>query len=536
MISILVADDDKIIRKGLVKIIENNMQEFKVVGEAANGLAALEKIKALKPDVLITDIKMPIMDGIELISNIKNLSLKTRSIVLSGFDEYKFIRETFKNGAVDYILKPIDNKVLFELLIKIKGDMDKEKCEKEKKEEYQNRIKESTMFLKEEFLSEILRENYIDDEYFNEKVSELNILTKGSFYFALIDIDDFFKNNDIESNQIIYLNNAKSIVYKLLKGLKKFEIMVCKLEDRIAILFSSDNDNIYFNYSILNNTLNDVRDKAGEKIDNTLSIGISRRFDSLRGIKEGYDQAILALKNRFYSGKNHTYVYNDDKIFIDTIDYKTVESLIASIINEIELCNSAKVKSSVEKFFNYIIEKKLEPDRFRKLLLNVILRINSNISDLQYISDNTASKDNDISYYIKEINTCYELREYFLSKLQRATDKIEKFREQRGKKIIEKAKKYINDNYKKEITLKDVASYVYLNSNYFSELFKNEVGENFIEYLIETRINASKELLKQSNLKIYEVAEEVGYKEPVSFSRAFKKVVGVSPKEYIQLL
>ncbi|WP_053242822.1 response regulator [Clostridium sp. DMHC 10] len=149
MLSVFIADDDRIIRKGLVKIIDNNMKEFKIVGEAANGSAALEKIKELKPDILVTDIKMPVMDGIELINNIKKLSLKTRSIVLSGFDDYKFIRETFKNGAVDYILKPIDNKILFQLLEKIKEDIENETYEKEKEEKYKNRIKESTSFLKE---------------------------------------------------------------------------------------------------------------------------------------------------------------------------------------------------------------------------------------------------------------------------------------------------------------------------------------------------------------------------------------------------
>lgn len=536
MISILVADDDKIIRKGLTKIIENSMEEFKVIGEAANGSAALEKIKELKPDILITDIKMPIMDGIELINNIKKLSLKTRSVVLSGFDDYKFIRETFKNGAVDYILKPIDNKVLFELLVKIKEDIDKEIHEKEKEEEYKNRIKESNTFLKEEFLNELLGENYVDEEYFTKQINKLNILTKGSFYFALIDVDDFLKMHEDKENEIMYLNNAKSIVYKLLKSLKKFEIIVCKISGRIAVLFSSNNENIYFNYSNINNTLNEIRTKAGKKIDNTLSIGISRRFDSLNKVKESYVEAGMALKERFYFGKNHTYVYNKEKVFVDGLDYKMIEIFVNAILSDVELCNKVKIKISTEKFMKFVYEKKLEPDKFRKLLLNVILRISSNISDFKYISDKDTNGHKDISYYIQKINTYDELKEYFIHKIQQAVDEISKLRSERGTKIIEKAKKYIQDNYKKEITLKDVANYVYLNSNYFSELFKNEVGENFIEYLIETRINISKQLLKENKFKIYEVAEEVGYKESVSFSRAFKKVVGVSPKEYLQLL
>lgn len=536
MLSVFIADDDRIIRKGLVKIIDNNMKEFKIVGEAANGSAALEKIKELKPDILVTDIKMPVMDGIELINNIKKLSLKTRSIVLSGFDDYKFIRETFKNGAVDYILKPIDNKILFQLLEKIKEDIENETYEREKEEKYKNRIKESTSFLKEKFLNEILKDEYISDKYFNERASELNILTKGSFYLVIIDVDDFFKKHQDEKNEIIYLNNAKSVVYNLLKDLEKIHIIVCKIDDRIVVLFSSYDSNAYFNYLMLDNALNEIRDKVSKKIDSTISIGISKKFDDLHKVGDGYIQAETALKSRFYYGKNHTYVYSKETIFLHEFDYKMVEMLVSSILSEVELCNKIKVKISVEKFMKFVYEKKLDPDKFRKLLLNVIVRISSNISDFQYISDKIEGADKNIIYYIQEINTYDELKDYFITKLQYAAEEIDKLRRERGTKIIEKAKKYIQDNYKEEITLKEVANHVYLNSNYFSELFKNEVGENFIEYLIETRINASRELLKENKLKIYEIAEMVGYKEPVSFSRAFKKVVGVSPKEYIQLL
>lgn len=536
MFSILIADDDRIIRKGLVKIIESNMDEFKVVGEAANGSAALEKIKELKPDILITDIKMPTMDGIELINNIKKLSLKTRSIVLSGFDDYKFIRETFKNGIVDYILKPIDNRILFELLMKIKEDIENEMYQKEKEKEYKNRINESTSFLKEKFLNEILKDEYISNEYFDEKVSSLDILTRGSFYLAIIDVDDFFRKHESGKNEIVYLNDAKSIVYNLLKDIEKIHIIVSKVNDRIIVLFYSDNNNPFFNYSVLNNALNEIRDKVGEKLNNTLSIGISKRFDDLHKIKSKYAEAEIALKNRFYFGKNSTYVYSDESVFLNELDYKMVEGLVNPILNEVELCNKCNVKVSVEKFMKFIYEQKLDPDKFRKLLLNVMVRISSNISDFQYVSDKIQDNGRDISYYIQQINTYDELKEYFIIKLQYAAEEISKLRRDRGMKIIEKAKRYIQDNYTREITLKEVANYVYLNSNYFSELFKNEVGKNFIDYLIETRINASKELLKENKLKIYEVAEMVGYKEPVSFSRAFKKVVGVSPKEYIQLL
>lgn len=137
------------------------MEGFEVIGEAPNGVKALEVIKELRPDILITDIKMPVMNGIELINNINKLSLKIRSIVLSGFDDYKYIRETFKNGAVDYILKPISNDTLFELLTKIKSDIENERLEEERNNLYKSQIRQVNLMLKQEILSKLLKKVFI---------------------------------------------------------------------------------------------------------------------------------------------------------------------------------------------------------------------------------------------------------------------------------------------------------------------------------------------------------------------------------------
>ncbi|WP_234124727.1 response regulator transcription factor [Clostridium hydrogenum] len=533
MFSILIVDDDKIIRMGLKKIIESNMEGFEVIGEAPNGVKALEVIKELRPDILITDIKMPVMNGIELINNINKLSLKIRSIVLSGFDDYKYIRETFKNGAVDYILKPISNDTLFELLTKIKSDIENERLEEERNNLYKSQIRQVNLMLKQEILSKLLKKGFHTDEYFKEEIKKLDIQENDHFYLGLVDEDKYFDWEEEGKYEGKNLDSLKNSVYNELNYYSEIETIICEIDDRIAVLVISHKDKSDNKLEKIMDLLEKLKGKVGKDIDKTISIGMSQCFYGLEDINKAYNQVKLAMENRFYCGGNSIYIYKNENDYANEIDSNNLETLINSLINGIELCSKEKVAMYAEKILNFIYKERLKPIRFRTLLSDIILRIANSNKDFKSL---VTSKEKGFDFYISKLDTYLQVKRYFISELQHYVDEMSKMRCERGMKIIEKAKEFINKNYRKEITLKDVADYVYLNPNYFSELFKNEVGENFIEYLIETRINASKELLKSGSLKVYEIAEAVGYKEAVSFSRAFKKVVGVSPKEYVQLI
>lgn len=533
MFSILIVDDDKIIRMGLKKIIESNMEGFEVIAEASNGVKALETIKELRPDILITDIKMPVMNGIELINSINKLSLKIRPVVLSGFDDYKYIRETFKNGAVDYILKPISNDTLFELLTQIKSDIENERLEEEKKNQYNNQIRQVNLVLKQEILSKLLKKGFHKDEYLKEEIKKLDIQENDHFYLGLIDEDkcfDFEKESKYEGKSLDILKNY---IYNKLNCYMGIDTIICEIHDNIVVLVISHKHNCDNKPQKMIDLLEKFKEEVGKDTYKTISIGMSQCFYALKDIDKAYNQVKLAIENRFYCGGNAIYIYKNENDYVNEIDLNNVEVFVDSLINGIELCNKEKVSMYAEKILNFIYQKRLKPMKIRALLLDIIVRIANSNRDFKSL---LASKEKKFDFYIKNLDTYLQVKRYFVSELQHYVDEIIKLRCERGMKIIEKAKEFINKNYRKEITLKDVADYVYLNPNYFSELFKNEVGKNFIEYLIETRINASKELLKSGSLKVYEIAEAVGYKEAVSFSRAFKKVVGVSPKEYVQLI
>lgn len=525
MFNIVVADDDKIIRKGLIKIIENNTTEFKVIGEASNGARALEIIADLKPDILITDIKMPVMDGVELVNKISEMNLNINTIVLSGFDDYKYVRETLKGGAVDYILKPIDNKAMFELLNKIKEDIEHKKKEKIKINNFKELVTESEKVLREKFLMDILCKSSLTEEDISH-FNELNMEASQRFLIAVVSFDMLYNYKNEVSNTVNRLvETFKEKVYSSIAN-NEYQVVVGDKNNEIVLLYESAV------YNSIKSSLHEMQNFYAEDI--TFTVGIGKEFKNLADILTAYKQAISAVDYRFYRGNNKVYEYEEiNNEAINEINNNELEILTNALINSIQICSTEKVRGINSKIFDYVLQFNIEPLKLRKIMSNLIIKLCANEQDFQEALDENVGGD--VISYIENINTFSELQIYMMNLLIRVTGVMKNIRTERGKKSIERAKIYIQEHYSEDITLKMVAEHVFLNANYFSKLFKDEVDKNFIDYLIETRITAAKELLKTPGIKVYEVAQSIGYEEVVSFNRAFKKVVGVSPKEYINL-
>ena len=518
MFKILVVDDDKIIRKGLIKIIEKSDTEFEIAGEAANGLRALEVIKESKPDILITDIKMPVMDGIELINRIQEEKLDLSIVVLSGFDDYKYVREALKGGAYDYLLKPIDKTQMFDILYKLKEKI----ISKEKKQEeikyISKLVSDSEKIMKEKSFISILDGSKNDLDLLETKDSRNN-------YIVVFSIDGLYKHEE-NNNAVIMLENLKKEVYEVFKdGM----VIAAEMNKKIVMLFNFLNTTSdYFNKALENIIL---KCHDNEKV----TIGVSRIFNDKANIQNAYDEAVKAVEFKFYYGTNKIYHYEENNnILKGNINLEEIKSLEDSLINYIQICDLEKIKLACKKIFEYLNRFKVEPAAVKKMLNAFISKMSSKEQDFLYVVEN--NEEGDVDFFIENIDTYFELCDYVIDYLLKAAEKMKLIRSERDKKIIERAKLYIKKHYKEDITLKTVADYVFLNPNYFSKLFKEEVHINFIDYLIETRIEVAKELLKVPGIKVYEVAEQIGYDEVVSFNRAFKKVVGVSPKNYLKLI
>lgn len=404
---IVVVDDDKIIRLGLTKIIRRLFEQHEVISDFQNGLVALEYLRENKVDLVITDIKMPIMTGCELIDTaINELDNPPMFIVLSGYDEFTYVRDTMKSGAFNYLLKPIKKdelkKVIEEVEVKIKENKKQDKL-----------LSKSIEVLKRDFFKHILFSN-IEGNYKTDKSLLENMQLNENYRYKMTIIQ-----RDKNSDKTI----VSSFIKDILENNKGLEYLSFYFEDNIYIVFYLEcNDE-----SLMNKLTEDIISKVDIFIENDNNVFVIESIDKVWQLRE-QSRLFRKLKNN--------------------------------------ICSEVKVK---------------------KYILN-----------LSEESSNSIYDDN----------------------------------EKTNVTAIKLAKQYIINNFNKNITLKEVADEVFLSQNYLSELFKKEMGEGFYDFLSRYRIQVAKDLLLTTNLRVYEVAQNVGYNDSITFGRAFKKLTGATPNSF----
>ncbi|ADL52888.1 response regulator transcription factor [Clostridium cellulovorans] len=528
MLKVLIVDDDKIIRKGLIKIISRKCPEVIIAGEATNGKNALHQLEQLDVNVVITDIKMPIMDGTELVEEISKLYPNIITVVLSGFDDYKYVRSVMKKGAVDYLLKPISEDELERIFKEAEEKLSSITKEELILKEVNESLNGIENLVEEKYLLKLI---YNSQEFIKEGLSRIgkDNFDKDGKFRAIVIGRDIFSKMIIEKEPIS--NIFDSLKLELVDVIRKAGLsnktLFGEVKGNIAIIIKYEEpEEIKDCIKILLNAINTE--------DISASVGISEEYGSITVTEKYFPQALKALSYRFYFGFNSIIDFNEIKERENSVDLQKINELEEALIKSIEICKSKEVKGAVERIITFLAEKNVPPDVFRRKLHNIISAIIALIPEVQYF--NEESDENKILFIIDNLQTLWEMKTELPVLIYKMSEEIKDIRLSRSTKIIELAKTYIEENYDRELTLKEVAEEVYLNPNYFSELFKAQTGKNFIDYLIEKRIKSSQEMLRKSTYKIYQVAEMVGYQEVTSFNRAFKKVVGISPSEYIKLV
>lgn len=515
--NIFIADDDEIIRRGLRSIIEKSNLNCTVVGEASDGELALQYMEGCdKVDLLITDIRMPIMDGLELIKRVKERYFLMKVIVLSGYDEFKYIRNAFVDGAVDYLLKPINKNQLIEVVKKTQEALEQDA----KKENYR---KESHQLLVANTLKQIFY-TPIKNKQEEEKILNLiGLNLDKSYYFVMIcRIDNFYKQKMERMEYEGALDTIYSKIEDMVEINDTFQMMQYINNTEIVFLIYSDEK---LKTSIISEEIYAVICSIGLE-DTTYTLGVGNVYYGLLNTKLAYQEAQKAADARFYLGKNHRIEYNEiDKKIID-FNY-SLESNLNKLVQNIVLYDYVGSKKVMEQIFIDLCY--IDSSKFRRYMKDMIELLILQVKDFQ---EAILCCAHDYVFFLNNINTYNELKTYMNHIIKDVIEFIKNEREKRSKIRIELAKKYISENYKENITLNDVAEYVELNASYFSNLFKTEVGTNFSDYLLDVRMQVARKLLRDPTIKVYEIGCIVGYEDAVSFGRAFKKKVGMSPKEY----
>lgn len=518
---IVLVDDDTIIREGMAKIISNAGHNWEVVAQASDGECALEVLAQFPDtDMLITDVRMPIMNGIDLIREVRKTNHKIKIIVLSGFDDFTYVRNAFMNGAVDYLLKPFQKNELISCIEKVEGEI------WESAEEEENSKKKRDVLIADVMTRLLDSDESKTSDAFQE-LEALGIQTTYKLFFCvMIRADRYYNQTENVYQYGERLREDVSRISEQLDNRDGFDFCYfINGQDIVLLIFceeeSRQKDLAEEVFACLNTDAEEM---------NTASAGVSNIHSDINEMAGAYREAELAILSRFYLGQKSLICYRDVAQKYVDLSYD-LEPMVNQIVQALELCDYISAKKSMEQIFldlSYI-----NPNKFRKYIHQLMEMLTLRIRDFSNI---LLVQGQDSAFLIDYLNTYRELKAYMNSILQSAVGYIREEHEKRGKKRIELAKKYIDSQYVNPITLNDVAEHVELNASYFSNLFKAEVGINFSDYLSNVRMDKAKMLLRDPKIKVYEIGNMVGYEDAVSFGRAFKKKIGMSPKEYRNLV
>ncbi len=530
MLKVVLVDDEEIIREGLLVSVPWEKLGFNVVGQAEDGEQAAQVIEETNPDVVITDIKMPFVDGLQLIEMVKPRYQDLYIIIISGHDEFQYAQKALKLGAFDYILKPIDLDYLETLLRRIGRD-NEQRCLKDGevytlKEKYASNLP----LLRERFLWDIINEN-IEEQKFTSRLEDLKLIREQCYVVLIVQLDNYYViTSEMDDAQRRLMEKSFGETVKGLCPVEQSMVLSAKaVHELVIIVWSSNAEEIK---TALAGLSEKIHQKIRELDKFTVTIGIGNIAMSLDSLAQSYRQAGEILDDKFVLGKNCDLYFKDlrqlPKTELKLNDYDET-TLVSAIklgdkqgVNErlAALAANLRTNGGSHLYMQFIMG-----DIYRQAL-KVLKEAGGSGEEL--FNDPLEVYHKMIAY-----QTVEDMTEQLAETLFKIIDYIFMKRNNKFYQSTEKAKEFLKLNYAKEdLTLEDVARHVNLAPSYLSFIFKQEAGTNFVDFLNQIRLEKAKQLLMISDCKSYEVSYKVGYNNPTYFSTIFKKYVGVSPTEY----
>lgn len=529
---VLIADDELKICELIKFIINWELLEMEIIAISHNGIDALDKVKRLCPNIIIADIRMPGIDGLKLIEEVKKIDSSIEYIVISGHRDFEYAHKAINLGVKNYLLKPIDQKELFDSLIKIKKLHNNKNTQHTKEEKLKHFEISDRNRIRKQFLINLIERPSIEDYLFD--IAKINETYKYSFHnssyqIIIIKVDGMQKKQK-ESIKFIK-EKIIEILSSMLVNCIEWECYFHKSCCNILLNYDSRNFSDRKTFRKILDLLLTQRDLFK---DIQITVGIGSLEDSIFKIKYSLKTAKLAISQRIVSGTNQI-IYGDDIHF----DAKRLNDFLQEFDKEfylaLEIQDIYRVECVVETLRkNISLQKDITGYEILQLSKQVI---NSYIFALkQFIP--TLILDDFFDKFVFELDKYYTVDEIFN---YLSTVIIENFnlvlieKSELDIKPIREAKDYINNHYNEPISLERLSDKVGFSTAYFSTMFKNEVGINFSEYLLNVRMEKAKELLKETKFSVFDICQKVGYSDIKYFTKRFIQYTSLKPNEYRKL-
>ena len=506
-LGVLIVDDEKFVREGLRYLIDWEQAGYTIIGEAEDGNDALEKIRLLWPDLVLLDVRMPGMDGTEVMQKAREIGFSGQFIILSGFSDFDYARAAIQYGAADYIVKPVDEMQLLKVVTRVAGKIRESRNSEKMMHQVMGKARNTV-------LSDLLEGRSLDpdvnyDDYgLNYPVYQVAIYES---FIPNTKIVDFAKLLTLSSDskgavESIELNQKNVILIKGYPAQEHFEAWL--RHSQSSFEKNSLIDSIYLVY--------------GETVNRPEEISVSYR-----------ECTRLAERRFFCTQEQHVLSYADlppndaPSVIEEGFSEKYAQALTASVYT-FHRTETAELLNTLRDYF---YSRNVEVLQVQHFMVDLLLQIKSRVHQRFGNSDRDIGFDSNTTMIETIENAAHfnDIIQYFMEQFERV---MSHFRTSSSDSVLDDILRYISENYAKKLTLESIGPLFGYNSSYLGKIFTAKTGMSFNAYRDRIRIEKSREMLVQTSLKIYEIADRIGYRNVDVYNQKFKKQEGISPSDY----
>lgn len=525
MYRILIADDEGIMLESIKNTIQKEFPGQFEVMFAKTGRAAIEQAEYFHPDIVYMDIQMPGINGIQAMQEIRRFNQTALLYVISAYDKFDYAMEAIQIGVERYLTKPVTKATVIEVTREAVQKVDEMRKKRSDQLRIQEKLEAIVPVVEEGFVSNIVLQNdWQGAEYyrqlldFSENYGYVCVFRFGTERHGGKLVTPVGASIQAQNFYVEFRAIVKSFVPCVIGGIisdRIIAIVLCdrlhkEYEDRVRII----------------ETIHRVADRLEERLNLKFRIGIGR-VRTMQEIRSSYQDAVLAIQE-----SKSRIAHMDDVISRGLYEEDFPVDTEKAVFQCLNRGDMDGMKSQINSFFDWMLYNYPHcRDNIRLKVLEYVIWAEREAFACGAMNYGFSFRDNYLTE-VNEIDDYEELRTWFLNKMSDVCGHIRNQKEEQSESVVTRAKAYIEENFSREISLDDVSRMVNVSPYYFSKLFKEESGENFIEYLTRIRMDRAKQLLEQKEKSIKEISLETGYADPNYFSRLFKKQTGMSPREY----
>lgn len=526
MYKIMLADDEGIVIDSLRFILEKEFGDECIVESAKTGRSVIELAEHFRPDIAVMDIQMPGINGIEAMREIRETNTGTIFIVMSAYDKFDYAKEAINLGVMEYLNKPVDRQKIIDVIRRAMRQIDKDREKRSQELMIREKMETVVPIIENGFVYNILFQDFFEEDIENFK-NLLGIDADYGFMMALVfgeNQEGSHMTNAVGTSVRVqnHAREVREIVKSYFPG-----VVGSVMANKIAVFVPTESGKLEYSERI------DMIEKGRvmvRKLRKHMDVVFRAGFGSVHRIgeaMESYNEALDSL-----TSTTGTVAHVDDlPIGCDYEENYPIETE-KDIFEKVEKGDMNGMLSAANQYFDWMVENYADCQMDIKLkVIEFVLWA----EHLAYSNGGKVYHFRSRQDYLPDVLSFQDydgLRKWYTDKLSQACRNIMTRKEEQSSSVIDKAKTYIGSHYNRDISLDDISREVDISPYYFSKIFKEETGENFIEYVTNIRISKAKELLSGSEMSIKEICAQVGYSDPNYFSRTFKKNVGVTPTEY----